>query len=363
MPFEPDKPASRFVPDEQPMSGKAAIADALFRMLPFSASRNFADFNKALEGVAYKAGEKVTDAAAPVVPAEVAAGLGTATNVGIQAVPSLLGMGAGTQAAPLMDKTARSAMNIALKPTASAHKSGAAPRAVQTALDEGVLVTKGGVEKVRGEIDTLNAQIKEIIKNSNSVIDKQGVAKRLDDLMDEVKTRFNAADDQADIKKVIDTLVNHQLLKDIGTMPVQLAQQFKQSIYKSNRKAYAANATKSDATVEAETAVARALKEDIAKAHPDVGVANARESKLLNLEEILKRRVGMAGNNNVSGLGILGADATPAGIARYLWWMGDRSPAVMSALAQGLHAGRTAVPQTAGALSGLLASGYLGKRD
>ena len=356
MPFEPDKPASRFVPDEQPMSGTAAVAETLFRMLPgpFTASRNFADFNKALEGTAYKAGGAVTDAAAKVAPPEVAAGLGTAANVGIQSIPTFLGGGAGAKAAPAMEAGAKRLMTSAIKPTLAQHETGRAAKAVQTMLDEGINVTPGGVQKLRGEIDVLNKQIKEIVATSPKVVDKANVTKALDDVFDKFRNQVNPQSDIAAIEKAMDEFVNHPLLKDVGTMPVALAQRLKQGTYKSlGSKAYG---ELKGAEIEAQKALARGLKDEIVRAEPKLAGLNAAESRLLNAEEIALRRVLMDANKNPVGLGTL----NPATLA---FWMADRSPLVKSLIARGMYSGSEAIPATGGRLAGLLASPYLGKPE
>ena len=340
--------------DEQPMSGTAAVADTLFRMLPFNASRNFADFNKSLEGVAYKAGGAVTDVAAKFAPPEVAAGLGTATNVGIQSVPSLLGMGSGAKAAPAMEAGAKKLMMSSLKPTLAQHETGKAARAVDTMLQEGVNVTPGGVQKLRGEIDVLNKQIKAIVATSPKVVDKANVTKALDDVVTKFKNQVNPQSDLASIQKAMDEFVNHPLLQQVGTMPVALAQRLKQGTYKAlGSKSYG---ELKGAEIEAQKALARGLKDEIVRAEPSLAGLNAAESRLLNAEEVALRRVLMDANKNPVGLGTL----NPATLA---FWMADRSPLVKSLLARGMYKGSEGIPQTGGALAGLLAAPYLGKPD
>lgn len=336
---------------------RAALAETIFRMLPgpFNAGRNMADFSKSLEGAAYQAGGAVTDTAAKVASPEVAAGLGTATNVGIQSIPSLLGMGAGAKAAPMMEAGAKKLMTSALKPTLKAHQTGQADRAVQTMLDEGVNVTAGGVEKLHKEIDILNNRVKEIIKNSTATVDKQKVTQALDNLVAEVKQQVAPGADVAAVTKVLDEFANHELLKGIGTMPVQLAHTLKTGTQQSLGRRGAYGATK-DAGTEAEKRAAHVLRTEVAAAEPAAATALSRESDLINAAKLAQRRVLMDQNKNPIGLGLLHPETL-------LLWLLDRSPAGKSSLARLMYSGSEAIPQAAGGLGGLVANPYLNKRE
>ena len=69
------------------------------------------------------------------------------------------------------------------------------------------------------------------------------------------------------------------------------------------------------ASVEAQKALARGLKEEIATQFPEISNLNAQESKLLDLQPILERAVNRISNHQLVGIGtpVTGAAATAMG--------------------------------------------------
>jgi hypothetical protein len=177
------------------------------------ATKNF------LDQAAYKAGGAVTDVAAKVLPPEAAAGLGYATNVVAQAVPALLGGQAAKGAAPVLESASKNLMQSALKPTIEALRTGKAARAIDTMLEEGINVSKGGVEKLRSKIGEINQQITDAIANSSATIDKSKVADFLREPLKKFSQQVNPNADIAAIKSAWQEFVDHPLLKNISGHP------------------------------------------------------------------------------------------------------------------------------------------------
>jgi hypothetical protein len=113
-------------------------------------------------------------------------------------------------------------------------------------------------------------------------------------------------------------------------MPVQLAQQLKQGTYRAiSDRAYGEQGS---ASIEAQKALARGLKEEIAANVPEVRALNAEESKLLTALPLVERRVLMDANKNPAGLSWLAR--TPEAFAGFML---DRSPLFKSLVARMLN--------------------------
>jgi hypothetical protein len=78
------------------------------------------------------------------------------------------------------------------------------------------------------------------------------------------------------------------------------AQAMKQGTYNILRNKYGEQGS---ATVEAQKALARGLKEEIAKQFPEISNLNAAESRLLDLAPTLERAVNRISNNHTLGIG------------------------------------------------------------
>jgi hypothetical protein len=219
----------------------AQIANAAATLSPMGAiAKGGAAALKGLDELAYKAGGAVTDLAAGNVPPEVAAGLGAATNMS----PSVLFGGAGAkQAAPLMESGARRLMQSSLKPSRSAIDSGKADKAITTLLDEGINATASGAETLRGKVNALQDEVGAILaKHPEATVDKQKVLDAFDGLLEKTLKQGTPQDDMAIIRKVMLEFGQHPLLKDSATIPVQLAQEIKQGIWRKLGESHSAKA-------------------------------------------------------------------------------------------------------------------------
>lgn len=325
-------------------------------------SEAFGAANEALDRTAYKAGEVVNDAAAKVLPIDLAAGAGVAANVGVQMIPNLLGGQAAKLASPALQSTAKGLMQSALKPTVKDLTLGKADRAVQTLLDEGINVTRGGVEKLRGKANAINDVVDTIISTSGSTVDKGAVASRINDVVKRIeRTNATPQDALADVEKVYSQFMSNGLVpKDI---PLARAQELKQGIYRMLKDKY--GQLGSD-TVEAQKALARGFKETIEMEKPSVAGLNARASDLWNALNVSERRALVSGNRNPASFGTLAHN--PTGFAA---WMLDKSDLGKSILARALYSGSEQIPATAArvGIGGLMADsgqpedkGILGRR-
>jgi hypothetical protein len=122
--------------------------------------------------------------------------------------------------------------------------------------------------------------------------------------------------------------------KDI---PIKTAQEMKQGTYRAiGSKPYG---ELKGAETEAQKALARGLKEEIAKMAPEVRHLNAEESKMLNAMPMLERRVLREADKNITGLGFLSFNPE-----MFLLYMADRSSLFKSLVGRMLHASAKSVP-------------------
>lgn len=292
----------------------------------------------AAEG-AYKAGGRVTDLATSAgASPEVAAGAGYVTNVAMQAAPALLaGKLTGMASRPAAEAGAKSLMRSALKPVLADARTGKAARAIDTLLNEGVNVTPGGLRVLRDKVDDLNRQIADQIRSSTATVDKQAVYGPVKEALDKFRMQVNPNSDINAIKGAWDEFVNHPMISG-DNIPVQLAQKLKQGTYKAlGNKSYG---ELKGAEIEAQKAIARGLKDEVAKAVPGVDKLNARESELLNALNVAERRVLVSLNKNPGGLAWLSSNPKAAAA-----FMADKSELFKSLLARMLNAGGERIPQ------------------
>ena len=291
----------------------------------------------------YDIGGSATDLAAKVLPPEAAAGVGFAANVATQAIPVLAG-GASTSglASPLAKPAARRLMQSALKPNQLARESGDAKRGIETLLKEGVNVSEGGVDALKGRIGTLNDEITKIIESSPQTVDRKQVGGYLNDAIKKFEAQVNPSSDV----KVIESAWNEFLAHPLFTgdkIPVTLAQRMKQATYRVlDTKAFG---ELKGADIEAQKTLARGLKEEIAKAEPAVSGLNKRESDLINAKDLVESAVSRGANKDLVGLGWL----NPMTVLPWLW---DRSAIAKSMTARSLYSG--GLPSTLGQAGGAL---------
>ena len=291
---------------------------------------------EALDKAAYGAGGAVTDIAAKTgLPSEVAGGLGYATNVATQALPTLLG-GQVTKlvASPALRTGAEKLMQQAIKPTGEALLSGDAAKAITTMLEEGISATPAGMAKLQGQISKLNSEVAQAIASSPATVDKAWAASAIFKELQRFRNQVNPNSDVTAIKKAwaeFNNLVGSKI-------SVQEAQSLKQGTYQRLRDKYGELGS---ADTAAQKAMARGLKESISDAVPEVAQLNAKESALINALEVSERRALMEGNKNMGGIAWLSHN--PAVFAAF---MADKSAKFKSTVARMMYSGSERIPQT-----------------
>jgi hypothetical protein len=237
---------------------------------------------------------------------------------------------------------ARDLMQSALKPTAKQQKTGQADVAVQTLLENNMSVTRDSVSAMRNKIDALNEQIASKLEPATGTVSKIDVVNYLDTLRAKKAKQTNPASDLAAIDKVAQEFMqyNKPLIETpTQAIPVQLAQELKQGTYSGLKGKYGQLGS---TEIEAQKALARGLKEQIAGSVENIGVLNKQESKLLDTLSVTERRIMMDLNKDPISLGWLANNP-----AATVGFMATRSPKFKSILANVLYrvgGGQTAKP-------------------
>jgi hypothetical protein len=233
---------------------------------------------------------------------------------------------AGDTVRNTLDSTSKSLMQSALKPTLKQRQSGEAARAIQTLFDEGLNATKGGVEQLQSRVGEVNDEVANLIANSDKTVDKQAVINALSDTRSKFGNQVSPSNDLNAIEGIADDFKNHPAIA-ASVIPIQQAQELKQGTYKVLQGKYGETGS---AATEAQKALARGLKEQIAMAEPRVAALNKRESDLINALGVTERRALLDENKNPVGLAALAGDPIIAA-----GMLADRSALVKSLLARG----------------------------
>lgn len=270
--------------------------------------------------------------------------LGNVAEEAINQAPGLIGAkygpGAVEGASGLMRSKAEGLMQSALKPTLKALKSGDAAIAINTMLDKGISLSKGGIAKMRAEIDALNDKISEAVATSTGKVKVADVYPMLKEKLDAFKKQVNPNADVKAIQDAWEEFRNHPLIAGAEEIPVPLAQELKQGTNKILSKKYGEQGS---AAVEAQKAITRGLKEGVAANAPEVVEFNREESRLLRTLPQVERRVLMDANKNPMGLSLLAKN--PASWAAFML---DKSATFKSMMARVLNASRTPVSAMSG---------------
>lgn len=261
------------------------------------------------------------------------------------------GAAIGASASRAKNAIAESLMQSALKPTIKQLQNGEAATAVQTLLDHGISPTRKGVEELKDLIDDTNSQIKSEIASSSATVDKGNVLSALSGVRQKFSNQVSPTSDLNAIQRIADDFTAHPAVPS-AAIPVQVAQDMKQGTYRVLKGKYGEAGS---AETEAQKALARGLKEEIATAVPAVGPLNSEESRLLSTLGVAERRALMDANKNPMGLAALAHN--PVSWAAF---MADRSVAFKALAARMVN--RAGVPNALQSLAGSPAANELGYR-
>lgn len=208
----------------------------------------------------------------------------------------------------LLGRTPQEAYQSALKPSTALGET-KIQRAVQTGLEQEIPVSRAGVDKLDDLLSDLQDKVTvQIGAGQGKTINPYGVASRLSGTAKDFATQVNPETDL----NAISEAGNEFLRNNPGSIPAAEAQAMKVGTYRQlGSKAYGEMQT---ATKEAQKALARGIKEELASQFPELNSLNAQESRLYDLQGVLEKAVNRIGNHQLLGIGtpIVGTAATAA---------------------------------------------------
>lgn len=232
---------------------------------------------------------------APTSPTEAAGDI--ALQGGVQG--ALEGVGAAV--GPALVKGGQAVYRGYLKPSLSAKNLPKAEEIVQTAINEGLAMTKGGVAKADKVIGQLRTQVDNILASMPGEVDLHVVADKLRSWATKVYDRpGRAPSDLESAMDVANRIDNHPSMiptppaAPIDSVSATAANQVKRDMQSGASSAFG---VKSGAEKSAEKQGARLLREGVEQVAPEVGPINARESSLIETARAIAHGAGRDANN------------------------------------------------------------------
>lgn len=173
------------------------------------------------------------------------------------------------------------------------------PDVIKTALKEGVTVSPKGLNKVSGIIENIGSEIGDVI--DQGVAAGKTVAKKdLLPYLDDMKEYFSNVIGGDKMVLEVEKLGKKALDGMPDLIPIDQAQKIKQTTQNFVKKYYA---KETPVPFEVKKQLARGLKDKIAEAVPEISALNARDRKLIGLEEALTDAVTRLGKRDLINLG------------------------------------------------------------
>jgi hypothetical protein len=261
-------------------------------------------------GFIHELGGKVTDLTGSPLA-------GAATNFIANAIPAAMTSGR-VESAPvgsLVDNKLtgwipRKLMQSAVKPSTAKNTPAEIKKGMDTLLREQILPTPGGVDRGAALVNKLHQGVEKSIDASNAKVGVSSVTSRLDDPMKRFGMQVNPQSDVSAVEDVWTKFLTNPHIQGKTEIPVQLAHQMKKGTYQAlGGKSYGEVGS---AATEAQKALARGLREEVASAVPSVVEPLKREADILNALEMASARAAQQGNLNPFGLGALRLDHMPS---------------------------------------------------
>jgi hypothetical protein len=207
--------------------------------------------------------------------------------------PSQASIGTKPVGTGVLNKTSSSMMEKSLKVPPSSVIGGVKvnrEKAIETALDNGIPITKGGLKRVQGLIDDLGEQMDAVVaENPNAIIKTDSVLEPVKTLKDWASKTVNG---EANAKK-IDRVIKSFKEQYGDEITVAQAQEIKRNTNAFLKKSYG---ELKPVTEEATKQIVRGLKDRIAEEIPEIAGVNLKYGEMKNLERVLERAVNRTGN-------------------------------------------------------------------
>lgn len=172
------------------------------------------------------------------------------------------------------------------------------PEVVRTGLDEGIILSRGSIDDVRGIMDEIDDAIDVAIETAGKggkIILSDDVITRLDDTVEFFKNAIGGDEAIAEL----DDLAKGFRKQFGDEITVAQAQKIKKTTQAVLRKQYG---ELKNASMEGRKALTRGLRETIEEQVSEIGGLNARQKQLIGLEKALDRFIGRTGNHAILGL-------------------------------------------------------------
>lgn len=291
-----------------------------------------------LGGAAGEAAKELVNAArgkpSPTTATEAAKNMGV--QGAIQGGSELVGAGVGKAMSTLAPRIMQSTLKPGIKAITKGIRGGeAVPQVVQTLLDEGINVTPGGVSKLQRILDATNEELTDAIKGSPALIDPKRAAAQVLPVAQRFSEQVDPLADLTKIGSTVENFLNHPTLGPKTGLSVAEAQKLKVGTYRLLKAKYGQLGA---AGVEAEKALARGLKDEIAAEVPQVSALNAREGRVLEALDAVGKRAAMS--NNRDPIGFAWAAHNPT---TFIAALIDRNPTVKSLIARGMYSNAATV--------------------
>lgn len=222
--------------------------------------------------------------------------------------------------------------------------------AVKTGLEHSIPVTEGGVRKLYDLLLGLNQDVESQVKPAAArglTVDPTKAHAPLADVERKFGMQVYPNEDLKDISKVGDAW----LANNPSPIPADQAQAMKVGTYERLRDQYG---KVGEAKIEAQKAIARGIKDELAAALPELASLNEKEGKLLNLSPVIEKAVNKYANASSGGFRTLITTGIAKGVtesnklavAAGLMQMVINDPGVRSRLAIALNYGQRSHPAT-----------------
>lgn len=207
-----------------------------------------------------------------------------------RAVGGMVAKGVNAATKPLQQK-ATDLYQSALKPTKAVRED--FPTVVQTGLKNGVVLTKGSLDDVKGILEDLRQQVDDSIDSAaqrgGSFIATEDVVSR----MQRAREFFGNVPGGSKYVEQLDNLADTFLKEQGNSIPLDKAQSIKKATYQIINDSYG---QLEKAHTEGLKDIARGLKEEIVSKVPELKGLNLKQQELIGLEKALNDFMGRTGN-------------------------------------------------------------------
>lgn len=221
---------------------------------------------------------------------KLAAGLGAGLSVVAKGIESVLNKVPQTAWSSILKRT----------PTEAAKNPALPKQAAQAGLTG--LTRQGIANKAQEAIQSIEVTLDDLLSKSGAKINQGKIVGYLSDL----RHSYAAIPGEQSSVKVIDNIIDdlYSGFKTGKSMSAVEANQLKRDIYSVIAKSYGKGAFEIPAKVEAQKAIARALKTEIEKVIPEAKTLNQRQAVYIQIKKALDKTIARTEGKGIAGTGV-----------------------------------------------------------